>query len=640
MSDRVSSEQRWLNGRRCPICDGTATDPRGGGRRCFGYFSADGQYAHCTREEHAGNLEPHPKSGTFPHRANGPCRCGSKHGEYIPDTASKIEATYDYRDEQGELLFQVVRKVGKQFLQRRPNGQGGWIWSLGDTRRVPYRLPELLLAPVAENVFIAEGEKDVEALRARDFVATTNPGGAGKWHFIAKTAKEVLKGRHVVILPDADEPGQAHGLDVSSSLSGEASEVTVINLAGAKDVSDWFAAGHTANELIDLVELARVTPSEPANRTRSYWRFPELVDEILSRAGEGFVPHAVGGQELYRLRRGGVAILTGGPGAGKTSLAVGIAIDHATHRGPVIFVSLEMDADELGARAVGMLCEASWEDVLCGKVDRGLMADALSLPRISVLDGETAKLENLLGMVETMRAEYPDQPILLVLDYLQIVEGSEKEVRSRVAAAAQKVRRLTKQLRVTALVLSQPSRAAGKALSSGELLGMDSMTAMAESAEIERSAYITLALGSAGEERDDGSKLVDLNVGKGRFGGGDRVIPLRFNGRTGQMRMCGESRPAADVKSERQSAKAEQSNRQACLSIKALLAESIKPLSRVDIRKELGIRDRAVSDAVKDLLSDPGSDVVEVQPRTGGAYPIWLRSLATKVGRIVVEHTK
>ena len=39
-----------------------------------------------------------------------------------------LEAIYNYNDERGNLLYQVVRKAGKKFLQRRPDGVGGWIW--------------------------------------------------------------------------------------------------------------------------------------------------------------------------------------------------------------------------------------------------------------------------------------------------------------------------------------------------------------------------------------------------------------------------------------------------------------------------------------------------------------------------------
>jgi hypothetical protein len=78
----------------------------------------------------------------------------------------RILATYDYRDEKGVLLFEVVRLGNpKDFRQRRPDpaAKDGWNWRLGDIRRVLYRLPELLAANPAEPVFVTEGEKDAVA---------------------------------------------------------------------------------------------------------------------------------------------------------------------------------------------------------------------------------------------------------------------------------------------------------------------------------------------------------------------------------------------------------------------------------------------------------------------------------------------
>ena len=117
------------------------------------------------------------------------------------------EATYDYTDEDGKLLYQVVRKPGKHFVQRRPDEKGGWIYNLDGVRRVLYRLPDLLSRP-DETVFIVEGEKDADRLHRAGLLATTNPGGAGKWK---AEYSAILNDRHVVTLPDNDSPGHKHG---------------------------------------------------------------------------------------------------------------------------------------------------------------------------------------------------------------------------------------------------------------------------------------------------------------------------------------------------------------------------------------------------------------------------------------------
>ena len=165
----------------------------------------------------------------------------------------RIVATYDYRDSGGELLFQVVRFEPKDFRQRRPDGNGGWIWELGDTPRVLYRLPELLQADPRQWVFVVEGEKDADNLAALGLIATCNPGGAGKWGKLADDS--ALHGFRVAIVPDKDDPGRRHEQNVTARLTGKAAEVRTVTLPDpGKDVSDWIAAGGTAAQLLAMVE--------------------------------------------------------------------------------------------------------------------------------------------------------------------------------------------------------------------------------------------------------------------------------------------------------------------------------------------------------------------------------------------------
>lgn len=248
----VNRSMRHTRRNRCPICGGADEDTRGKEKRCHGWTTDDGEWCHCSREELAGSIDAGP-DGCFAHRMHGPCRCGMTHGETKPTVTTQrddIEAMYDYKDERGNLLFQVVRKTGKRFLQRRPDG-AGWIWQTSGVRRVPFRLPELVASDASKPVYIVEGERDVETLERSGYLATTNPGGAGKWHFIAEEAKKVLTGRNVVVFADADEPGLEHAKAVHDSLTGVAKSVRVVEPpAPHKDVTDYLTAGGTLEELL------------------------------------------------------------------------------------------------------------------------------------------------------------------------------------------------------------------------------------------------------------------------------------------------------------------------------------------------------------------------------------------------------
>jgi len=174
------------------------------------------------------------------------------HGNGKGRKRGRLEAEYDYRDEGGDLLFQVLRYSGKGFRQRRPDANGGWKWSVKGVRVVPYRLPELR-ADASDTVFVVEGEKDVENLRDIGLVATCNAGGAGKW---TAEHSSYLRGRQVVILPDNDEAGHKHAQSVAVSLHGIAESIKIVHLPDLQekgDVSDWIVGGGSKAELERLV---------------------------------------------------------------------------------------------------------------------------------------------------------------------------------------------------------------------------------------------------------------------------------------------------------------------------------------------------------------------------------------------------
>lgn len=216
----------------------------------------------------------------------------------------KIVSTYDYIDGQGNLVYQVVRFEPKDFRQRRPDGNGGWIWNLNGIETILYNVPEVIKA---DTVYIVEGEKDVETLRGLGFVATTNPMGAGKWktHF-----NQYLAGKDIVILPDNDEQGRKHSEDVAKNLTGVAKSIKVVTLPDVPDKGDVtdFLKIHNKDDFLQLIEQAKewrgtetrfIKPSHFYLRDETYEPEYLVEDLILAKC---------------------IILLAGSPGAMKTFL--------------------------------------------------------------------------------------------------------------------------------------------------------------------------------------------------------------------------------------------------------------------------------------------------------------------------------
>lgn len=220
--------------------------------------------------------------------------------EWTP--AGPAVAVYDYRDEHGKLLFQVLRTADKEFRQRVPDptAKSGWAWKLGEVRRVLYRLPEVIAAVrEGREIWIVEGEKDAHALERQGLVATCNPGGAGKWR---PEYAEHLREAHVVIVADKDGPGQAHARQVFAAVAAVAAHVRVVEAATGKDVSDHLSAGSGLDQLVEIASTE--APLKP-DLAPDLWEFIGTPDEPF----DWIVPDM--------LERGDRLMLTGFEGLGK-----------------------------------------------------------------------------------------------------------------------------------------------------------------------------------------------------------------------------------------------------------------------------------------------------------------------------------
>ena len=226
---------------------------------------------------------------------------------------------------------------------------------------------------------------------------------------------------------------------------------------------------------------------------------------------------------------------------------------------------------------------------------------------------------------------------MVAFDYLQILEGdgTARDERTRIAGIAEAVRRFAKRTPALVLAVSQSSRAGANALRKGDVVGADTATTGAESSQIERGAYLTIAIGEA-VARADGSTDVSLSIGKSRFGVGDRVIPCSFDGATGRWRVTGPAVTAADHRAARAADKDAGKVATAGLAVLGVLSSSAEPMSGRRIREATGLKRDHVIQAIKSLAK--AGAVVEVAGRKeGGRWPLWTPDRAAAAGLQIVE---
>jgi hypothetical protein len=392
----VSVGKRHTKHAPCPICEGHPDLKRGTGTRCAGWTSDDGNWVHCSREEFAGRAKYHAGSLTYSHALDGRCPCGEVHGDgstdwrppgprnervskggkvqQIGDTdRAKIVATYEYQTGSGKLLYEVCRTEPKSFRQRRPDGKGGWLWNMKGQPTTLYRLPELLPAVSAgDTIYVVEGEKDVEAIRAAGGVGTCNTGGAGKWRDeLAGAFKDAFR-PDIRIIQDRDAidhkgvSGQQHARTVFDSLTEylpDGSAIAIFESLAGHDAADHLAAGHSLEQFVqvwpipdDLLErdpaaFKRHMLHKTLESPRTVLTF--VSDDPEERAAEGRQPlyrTGLTASPFYSQWRGCVAI-SGEPSAGKSYVAISTAVDAAIAGWDVYYLSCEMHQDLIRDRA-------------------------------------------------------------------------------------------------------------------------------------------------------------------------------------------------------------------------------------------------------------------------------------------------
>ena len=226
--------------------------------------------------------------------------------------------------------------------------------------------------------------------------------------------------------------------------------------------------------LLDSAERQIMDVSERRNRS-GFREIKDVLNETLSdidrlsQQSEDITGLPTGYREFDKMTAGlqpdNLIILAARPAVGKTAFALNIAQNVATSTDTSIAIfSLEMSAESLVNRMLcaegsinanhlrtGQLDEGEWQNLI-------VAMGALSNTSIFIDDTPGIKMAEIRAKCRRLAKEKGNLG-LVVIDYLQLIEGSNKESRQQeVSEISRQLKKLAKELSVPILALSQLSR--------------------------------------------------------------------------------------------------------------------------------------------------------------------------------------
>ncbi|WP_192937880.1 replicative DNA helicase [Latilactobacillus graminis] len=239
-------------------------------------------------------------------------------------------------------------------------------------------------------------------------------------------------------------------------------------------VAKGYAQDEDVTDILDAAEKEIMDVSEQQNKAG----FKSISDVLTSsieqidklyQNEEDITGLSTGYRDLDKITAGlhedELIILAARPGVGKTAFVLNIAqnIGTKTNENIAIF-SLEMGAEQLVNRMLcaegsidanhlrtGQLNELEWQNLI-------VAMGSLSKANIYIDDTPGVKMAEIRAKCRRLAKEKGSLG-LIVIDYLQLIEGSGQENRQQeVSAISRQLKKLAKELRVPVIALSQLSR--------------------------------------------------------------------------------------------------------------------------------------------------------------------------------------
>lgn len=447
-----------------------------------------------------------------------------------PKTELKEVDAYDYVDENGVMLYQVVRYEGfdgkkkvKSFKQRHKNSDDQWVWTMDGVRRVLYNLFDV---QDAQDVWVVEGEKDAKALISLGFPATTNVGGAKKW---LDSYSDSLKGKNVVVCPDSDPVGKEHGQMVIKSLAGKAKTIFLFDVTPFKDVSDLIEKhGDKSKEEI-LKLLDKLKPINPAPDLPVYSLEelePSYSDFVKSYEKKGlslskWLPSL--GSCVRALVPGDVIAIVADTGVGKTTMICNLAYHAAL---PTLIFELELPGTRMFERCLQMALQKTGDDIFqsyrSGTPPEWKMLRELKNIFICPLSKMNPdEMERIINLAEIKMGT---RPVLVCVDYMQLLQGHGNSRYERASYCAEAMKILAKSTNTIIVEASQVSRPFDKTKTRKEITIHDAK----DSGSLENSCGLMLGVWREG----DNEETLKIKVLKNSNGKPGKVVECNYHGDT------------------------------------------------------------------------------------------------------------
>ncbi|MBQ3379700.1 MAG: AAA family ATPase [Clostridia bacterium] len=278
--------------------------------------------------------------------------------------------------------------------------------------------------------------------------------------------------------------------------SGEVADAILSELEAAKEKDTYAREAAYNSDLITLTQ--RLSSNEKVTVPTGL----KMLDKAL---GDGFV-------------KGGLYVLAARPAVGKTTVALTIAQNVAARGVPVLYVNMEMGADQIAARRVSREAHVQYFKILNGDMSEDEQSAVIDA--IHRLKGSRFRLITGRPTTAQIRAQLrrmKEKAGLLVIDYIGLISRQSGDKRTRydvMSDFSAELKQTAIKFNIPVLCLAQLNREAAK--------GEPEVFHLRDSGTIEQDADGVILLSQTETEgtRDKlgDFKCLKMNIAKNRHG--------------------------------------------------------------------------------------------------------------------------